>query len=99
MTPFLRKLIWLMQRRRKEAELREELQFHLDAEANERQSDGISKDEARHAARRDLGNVTLIQEDTRAMWTWTLLEQLGQDLRYALRAMLNNRAFTRAPHQ
>src|SRR5205807_2757104 len=31
---------------------------------------------------------------TRAAWGWTLLEQLGQDLRYAIRTMLHNRAFT-----
>ncbi len=28
------------------------------------------------------------------MWTWTFLEQLGQDLRYAVRGMVNNRVFT-----
>ncbi len=40
------------------------------------------------------GNVTLLKEDSRAMWTWTFWEQLGQDLRYALRTMANNKAFT-----
>lgn len=52
------------------------------------------KDQAKRAARRDLGNVTLLQESTRSTWTWIFLEQLVQDLRYALRAMINNRAFT-----
>ena len=50
-----------------------------------------------HAAlsgRRKFGNVTLLKEDSRAMWTWTFWEQLGQDLRYALRTMANNKAFT-----
>src|SRR5207249_3162413 len=36
----------------------------------------------------------LLQEDTRAMWGWTILEQLGQDLRYAFRTMAANRLFT-----
>ncbi len=36
MIPFFRKLRWLTQRRRKEDELSEELQFHLDEEAEER---------------------------------------------------------------
>ena len=40
------------------------------------------------------GNVTLFKEDSRAMWTWTFWEQLGQDVRYALRAIANNKAFT-----
>jgi macrolide transport system ATP-binding/permease protein len=74
--------------------LREELQFHLDEEAEQRQAEGLAKDQARWAARRDLGNFALLQESTRAMWTWTSLEQLVQDLRYALRTMINNRAFT-----
>ncbi len=50
-----------------------------------------------HAAlsgRPKFGNVTLLKEDSRAMWTWTFWEQLGQDLRYALRTMANNKSFT-----
>src|SRR5882724_3471885 len=94
MTSFFRKLSWLAQRRRKEDELREELQFHLDEEAEQRQAEGLAQDQARWAASRDLGNVTLLKESTRAMWTWTLFQQLLQDLRYALRTMINNRAFT-----
>src|SRR4029450_12069630 len=43
---------------------------------------------------RDLGNVTLLREDTRTLWTWTPLEQLAQDLRYGVRTMIRNRAFT-----
>ncbi|MBV9396395.1 MAG: ABC transporter permease [Bryobacterales bacterium] len=40
------------------------------------------------------GNITRWKEESRAMWGWTFFEQLGQDLRYALRAIKNNRAFT-----
>jgi predicted permease len=80
-----RKLRWLFTRRRREAELTEELAFHIGEEAEER---GYA------AARRDLGNVTLIKEDTRAMWGWTWVEQLMQDLRYATRTMRKNPAFT-----
>ena len=89
MRPFFRRLKWLTERRRKEDELREELEFHLDQEA-----EGCEGDEARMAARRELGNLALVQEDTRAMWGWTLIEQLIQDVRYGLRAMLHNRVFT-----
>ncbi len=89
-----RKLSWWMQRRRREAELREELEFHLDEEAEARRADGLPSDQARSAARRDLGNVTLLREETRTLWTWTLLEQVAQDLRFALRTMRKNPAFT-----
>jgi predicted permease len=94
MKAFLRKLRWLTERRNKETELREELQFHLEEEADERRAEGLAEDEARWVARRELGNLTLVQEDTRAMWGWTIVEQLGQDLRYAFRTMAGNRLFT-----
>jgi predicted permease len=94
MSPLFRKLRWLIHRRTKETELREELQFHLEEEAEERQAEGLAQDEARWAARRELGNVTLVQEDTRATWGWPMVEQLGQDLRYACRTMAGNRLFT-----
>jgi macrolide transport system ATP-binding/permease protein len=42
----------------------------------------------------EFGNVTHWKEESRAMWNWSFFEQLVQDLRYALRAMLRNRAFT-----
>ena len=94
MNSLFRKFTWWLERRRKEDELREELQFHLAEEAGERQADGLSEDQARWAARRDLGNVTLLQEDTRSLWSWVLLEQLAQDVRYGVRTMFRNRVFT-----
>lgn len=94
MNSFFRKLSWLAQRRRKEDELREELQFHLDEEAGQRQAQGLAEQPAKWSARRELGNVALLQEYTRAAWGWTTLEQLGQDLRYASRTMASNRLFT-----
>jgi predicted permease len=91
---FMRKLVWLVQRRRKQAELREELEFHLEEEAGERRDEGFSEEQARWAARRDLGNVTLVEENTRAVWIWTFWEQVVQDVRYALRMMRKNLTFT-----
>jgi macrolide transport system ATP-binding/permease protein len=86
MKAFLRKLAWLATRRRKEIELREELEFHLAAETDDRKASGLSEEQARSAARRDLGNVTVVVEDTRAAWGWSL-EQVAQDLRYGVRTL------------
>ena len=94
MRSFFRRLSWLARRRQKEAELGEELEFHLQAEAQERRADGLSEKEAEYAARRELGNYTLVQADTRAAWGWTLLEQFHQDVRYAFRTMTANKAFS-----
>jgi macrolide transport system ATP-binding/permease protein len=94
MIPLFRKLDWLFQRRRKEAELREELDFHLSVEAGLHEEAGLAHDAAKAAARRELGNLGLVQEDTRSTWGWSFLDQLVQDLRYAFRAMKSNRLFT-----
>lgn len=94
MNSILRKLSWLVRRRGKEADLAAELQFHLEEETEDRNASGLTSDEARYAARRDLGNLALVEQDTRAVWSWTPLEQLSQDIRYALRTMFNRPAFT-----
>jgi macrolide transport system ATP-binding/permease protein len=94
MMEFFRKLKWLVQRHRKEDELREELQFHLEEEAEQQRAQSLSTEEARFAARRELGNAALVREQTRSAWGWTFWEQFGQDLRYAFRTMNGNRLFT-----
>jgi macrolide transport system ATP-binding/permease protein len=94
MTSFFRKFMWWRQRWRKEDELRQELEFHLAEEAGERLAEGLSADQATTAARRDLGNVTVVREDTRTLWSWVLLEQLAQDIRYGLRTMAANKTFS-----
>jgi predicted permease len=94
MTSFFRKLIWFAQRSRKEAELKAELEFHLAEEMEERAVTGLDITEARLAARRELGNLAHVGEETRAAWGWTLVEQLLQDVRYALRTLGANRTFS-----
>jgi len=83
---FLRRLRYYRHRREFEADLDEELRYHL---AMKRRDSG---EEA--GARRQFGNITLLKEESRATWSWTWCEQLLQDFRYALRTALHNRAFT-----
>jgi putative ABC transport system permease protein len=94
MNCFFRKLRWLTQRPERESELSEELRFHLDEEAEELQEGGLPEDEARWAARRELGNVALVEENTRAAWGWVRLEQLARDASYGLRQIRRNPAFS-----
>jgi predicted permease len=89
----LRKLRSWAQRKHREAELREELAFHLDEEAKDRRSCGLSDDQARSDARRDLGNVGLVAEDVRATWTWPSAERICQDLRFGFRGLVRNPGF------
>ncbi len=81
-------------RQRREEELDRELRAHLELEAEEQQEAGVTSEEARYAAQRAFGNLALTKEDTRAVWGWTLLDQLRQDLRYAFRTLLRSPAFT-----
>ncbi|HEU0139115.1 MAG TPA: ABC transporter permease, partial [Bryobacteraceae bacterium] len=81
-------------RQRRETDFDRELRDHLDLEAEERQESGISPDEAQYAARRAFGNVTLVKEDMRGIRTWTSVEILIKDLRYALRTLGANPLFT-----
>jgi macrolide transport system ATP-binding/permease protein len=94
MKSFFRKLTWLVRRPIREADLQEELQFHLEEEAESQIARGRSAADARLAARRELGNLTRVQEETRAAWSWTLVEHLRQDIRYTLRTMAANKAFS-----
>ena len=77
----------LRQLGRKQADLDEEISFHLEEEAHEQAAAGLSAEDARLAARRDFGNVMLIRENTRAVWSWTSLERLVQDIRYGWRML------------
>ncbi|MGD0045598.1 MAG: ABC transporter permease [Bryobacteraceae bacterium] len=96
MTRILRKLRWVTRRGGKEAELQEELQFHLREEAREAEDAGLTAEQARWAARRELGNVALLMEDTRAIWGWASLERFWRDLRYAMRMLRRNPGFASA---
>ena len=77
----------LRQWRRQESELDEEIRFHLAQEAEERMAAGMSPEEARAAALRDFGNVTLTRELTRETWGWGPVDRLYQDARAAIRGL------------
>jgi putative ABC transport system permease protein len=76
----------------------QELQFHLETEAEElqQQHPGLTTKEAHQAARRSLGNLTLLKEDTRVNWTRPFFDQLTQDTRYACRQLLKSKATSAA---
>lgn len=81
-------------RKRKDEELKAEIQNHLDEAIRDRIARGEAPDEARANASRDFGNVGLVKEVTREMWGWAALERLWQDLRFGMRMLWKNKGFT-----
>jgi predicted permease len=68
-------------------ELSEELRAHVRMAMADRMERGEPEEEARRNAMREMGNVPLIEDVTRAMWGGVWLERVLQDVRYALRQL------------
>ena len=77
----------LSRRRRREAELDEEIRGHLAMAARDHEARGEPPREAGYAARREFGNATLVKEVTRQMWGGVWLGQAIQDIRLACRSL------------
>jgi len=75
-------------------ELEEELQHHLELETERNLTRGMSAEEARNRAQRDLGNALGHREAAWEAYGWSWLEQLGQDIRYGVRVLARNPAFS-----
>jgi predicted permease len=72
-------------RARKDQELEEEIACHLRM---------AEQDSGKDAARREFGNVGIVKEVTRQVWGWAAWERFLQDVRYAIRILRKNPAYT-----
>src|SRR5258708_846178 len=75
----------LFSRRRLYGELSEEIQEHLEEEIEELVAGGMTRREASAADRREFGNITLVEEDSRTVWRWPSIENFLMDVLYAFR--------------
>ncbi|MBL8234241.1 MAG: ABC transporter permease, partial [Bryobacterales bacterium] len=80
--------------RRREQELREELDAHLAMAVRDRIERGEDPKAAEAAARAEFGNRGLIEETTRDVWGARWAFDALQDLRYAMRGLVNQPLFT-----
>ena len=83
----------LFRQRQVDGELSDELQFHLDGRADELVAEGMTPEQARLAARRELGMLTSIQEECRDARRVSHIEQTIRDVRYGLRRLTRSPGF------
>ncbi|MGB6961836.1 MAG: permease prefix domain 1-containing protein, partial [Candidatus Acidiferrum sp.] len=77
---------WLKQlfsRRRLYTDLSAEMRQHLEEKIDEFVAAGLPRKEASAAARREFGNLSLIENDSREVWQWPSIESFFADVRYA----------------
>jgi predicted permease len=92
----LARLLGTLTGRRREDDLREELETHLELLADDHRRRGLSDAEARLAARRELGGVAQTREAFRDTRVLPGIDALRQDLRFAWRALMRDRGTTLA---
>jgi predicted permease len=84
----------LFSRPRLYGDLSEEIQEHLEEKIEELVARGMPRKEAAAAARREFGNVTLTEEESRAVWRWATMEDFFMDVRFGARMLRKNPGFT-----
>src|SRR5579863_711853 len=89
----LRRLRTLFYRRQFRADLEEEMRLHLELRAQEHAESGLGAETARRTAYRRFGNPTVIGEKSYMTWGWGWLENLVQDVRFALRQLWKTPGF------
>jgi predicted permease len=90
----LKRLAHILNRGQRDAELREEMQFHLAMKQRELERVGFSPEQARDAARRSLGNVTVNREAAHGVWVPPDVESVWRDVPYAIRSLRRSPSFT-----
>jgi putative ABC transport system permease protein len=90
----LRQLRSLFRKEELDADMAEEMRFHLEQRTADNAADGLPPDEARYAAQRRFGNVASIQEQAREGRGWSWLEGFAKDLCHAVRALRKSPGFT-----
>ena len=86
--------LWVFRRERLERSLEEHVQEYVEHSAADKIRDGISPEQARRAARMELGGVEQTKERVRTVLSPATLDACVKDVKFALRTMASNKTFT-----
>ncbi|HEX8802115.1 MAG TPA: ABC transporter permease, partial [Terriglobales bacterium] len=84
----------IFRRNRLDDELDEELSAYAELLSAEKMKSGMSSSDAYWAARREMGGVDQIRQGVRDIRAGALLERIAQDVRFGVRTLAKNPAFT-----
>src|SRR2546425_12541504 len=96
MQVFLSRVMEIFRRRSRDARLDDEVRAHLELLADDFIAKGMSPEEARLAARKAFGGVDQMKATHRDQRGCRAIDELAQDVRYALRLVARERWFTAA---
>ena len=88
------RLSQLFNRRRRYDDLSVSIQEHVEERVDELMAGGMPRAQAEQAARREFGNVGLVEQKSREAWQWPALESLLADLKFVLRRLRKSPGFT-----
>ena len=86
----------LFSRRRRYEDLSVSIHEHLEEKIDELVDAGMSRDDAMQKARREFGNVALIEQRSREAWQWPTTESIWADVKFASRQLRKSPGFTAA---
>src|SRR5882724_10755510 len=89
----VRRLRALVRKEKLDTEMTEELRLHLELQTKANLAAGLSHREAQYAARRQFGGVEQIKEECREQRGVAWLENIGRDVRYAIRSLRRTPVF------
>jgi predicted permease len=83
----------LFGRKRRYNDIDVSIREHIQERADELMDEGMSSKQAEQTARREFGNIALIQQRSREQWQWRALESLLADFKLTLRRLRNSPGF------
>src|SRR6201996_7969936 len=84
----------LFGRRRRYDDLSVSIDEHIAERADELIAEGMPRTQAEQTARREFGNVALVEQKSREAWQWPAVESILADIRFAIRQLFKSPGFT-----